>query len=422
MKIRFNFEIEDPNFDPDPYFISLDFKGMANTGYMAVLRLTDPNLQIFDQLTRFGFFKRGRVNPLSFNFQILASEDGVYPESATKVQVATIVGFKSVVADGPTNQIEIVAVDPVTFALSRGYASGGVLVGSVDQVIKNIMPADIKLDIVKFKGNSQMNHYLMRQEPKAFILSLLDWASSLTESGSQILVGMDGTFLQIKDQQSIVSRQRGYYRRFGGDNDGSIDTIVEHQIVANNALSIYDGKLTTYSASGISGFYIDQANDPGEAYTVVDDDNTNKYVPKVDESRSFTKPLTGPGGAVSPTVGYTAIPAIPELFSGGEVGIEYQKYMYGRALSLYQGLSTSLIKMRMRVFGHGEFSDTIGLGADTIFVQMRRPAAEANESYMWVSGNWLVYGFHHRVSVGSWLTDLMCARLDHDAYGKRVGV
>jgi hypothetical protein len=419
VRLKFDFVIAD-DFDPDPYFVSFDFKGMANGGYMAVVKLVDPDLTVFEDLTRLGFFHGARIQPLNFRFQIVADENGVFPESATKVQVATIVGFKSVVADGPTNMIEIVGVDPVTYLLSMGTASGAAITGSIDEVVKQLIPGGVELDITKFKGSNKMNWYMMRQDPKSFILSLLDWASTLTDSRSQILVGMDGYRLQIKDQASLVSRQRGFYRRFS--LDGEIDTIIEHHVVANSALSVYDGKLVTHGNSTLSGLYLDQAMDFNNNYTAVADEQTSsKYVPAIDHTRGFSKPNSGPNAGPY-QIGYTAIPAIPELFSGGEIGIPYQAYIDGRARSIYHGLTTALCKMKLTVIGHGEFSDTLGLGADTIFIQMKRPSADPEESYMWVSGNWLVYGFHHRVTVGSWTTDLLCARLDHDASGKRVGV
>jgi hypothetical protein len=423
VKLKFNFEIE-KGFDTDTYFLSCDFKGMVNGGYMVVVKLIDPDLNVFDALTKRGFLQAARSKQLTFNFQILGSEEGRFPESATKPQTATILGFKSIVADGPTNQIEIVAIDPVSYALNMGVASGQALTGSIDQVIKEVVNtagANINLDITKFKGNNKMHWYMMRQDPKSFILSILDWASSLTESRSQILVGVDGYNMQIKDQSRLVSRQRGFYRRFGnGDDD--FDSIIQYTVLANSSLSALEGKLTTYGASSSSGFYLDRGMDGQDRFlTVADDQTDTKYVPKIDETRGFTKPNTGPIGG-PPSIGYTAIPAIPELFSGGELGAPYYSYIDGRARNIYHGLLNSLMKIKLRVMGHGEFSDTMGLGADTIFIQMRRPTAEDDEGFMWVSGNWLVYGFHHRIANSTWTTDLLCARLDHDAAGRKVGV
>jgi hypothetical protein len=118
------------------------------------------------------------------------------------------------------------------------------------------------------------------------------------------------------------------------------------------------------------------------------------------------------------------------------MGINYRTYIDGRARGLYLNLAQATFRARIVVNGHGEWNSNKGLGVDTIVIRWSQvaqkftqadPEAIANdlkkdaaETEWWMTGNWMVYGFHHKVTRGSWTTDLYITRYDFEATGLPV--
>ncbi len=88
---------------------------------------------------------------------------------------------------------------------------------------------------------------------------------------------------------------------------------------------------------------------------------------------------------------------------------------------MWLNMVNTLLRAKFTVNGHGEWSECRGLGVDTIFVKWTTGKGENGERFWWTTGSWLVYGFHHVVDRGKWLTDLYCARFDSDSSSKKVG-
>jgi hypothetical protein len=116
----------------------------------------------------------------------------------------------------------------------------------------------------------------------------------------------------------------------------------------------------------------------------------------------------------------TSIKAMPEMYSGGEVGVPYQDYLDGKARAYYYGLLNNELKGVITVPGDGEFADTKGLGVDTVYIRWTVPPNTGEGPY-WANGNWCVYGFRHSFKVSKgWLTDIYISRWDSNATGKQV--
>jgi hypothetical protein len=90
---------------------------------------------------------------------------------------------------------------------------------------------------------------------------------------------------------------------------------------------------------------------------------------------------------------------------------------------MWLNLVNALMRVKIECVGHGEWSSCEGLGCDTAFIKWTSGKRDdgLDKPFWWMTGNWLVYGFHHRVNRGFWFTDLYLARFDHDAEGKKVG-
>jgi hypothetical protein len=424
LRLFFSFEA---NFRSDfsDYVHRVDFKGIANGGYMFSAQLYDPALSFFDDLVKKSYFEAAMKSPQWVKFQLASYAEGQHPESATKQQYGIILSMRSIMDSG-IPLLEMIAVDPITHALTMGDSSGGAYKGTIDKVITQVINdygnvVDGKpptIDVAKFAGSEDMAWHMHRQDPKSFITSLLEWSSGLTESKTQLLIGIDGNNLSIKEQAKMQEKRRGYYTKFGTAEDN----ILEHKIIANSFISAVQTKMTTNGASSANGFYIDHKADAAENFAVVSDRTTqNKYVPRISSEKGFSKAASYPG-STRPYAGSSAVSAIPELLSTGEFGVPYQNYIDGRARNQYYNLSNNGLQMLLTVFGHGEYSDTIGLGADTVFVELQNISKTYERSHFWSTGCWIVRGFHHRLTKSLWTTDLLLTRLEYDATGRKVGV
>ncbi len=111
----------------------------------------------------------------------------------------------------------------------------------------------------------------------------------------------------------------------------------------------------------------------------------------------------------------TSIIAVPE-HSAGDVGIKYGDYIDGRARGLFLNMLGLVMRMRLRVTGEHKLDDSSKLGVSTLTVSWQDIDGEP----YFLSGRWLIYGFHHIVSRDGWWTDIYIARLDHDASAKKI--
>ena len=424
LRLSFSF---DTTRDPDytGFVHEVNFKGIVNGGYLFSARLYDPALSLFDDLVEQRYFVESLKGPQWLKFQLAGSIEGEFPSSATRPQYGMIVAMRSIL-ESSGSFLEIIAIDPITYGLTMGDASGGAYKGTIDGVIRQLLDdygitingQRPSVDVTRFAGSDEVTWNMYRQDPKSFLVSLLEWSSGLTESKTQLLMGVDGNNLVIKEQAKIQERRRGYYMKYSAEDDN----IIEHKILANNLISAVDTKMITSGASSTAGSYLDHKQDFGENYLVVSDKTTtNKYVPRISRERGFTKANAQPGNG-KPFTGSSIVGTIPELLSNGEIGVPYQYYIDGRARNTFYNVSNGGLKMLLTVFGHGEYSDTIGLGADTVFVQLNNMANNSTRGYFWSTGFWIVRGFHHRLTKSYWVTDLLLTRLEHDAEGRKVGV
>lgn len=403
-------------------FRKFEFKAVINGGYIVRAKLFDPSFNMLQLLAKSGYLSGSRSKVLRMRFRILAgpADQITSPEMATKPQIVNIISVQAINKVVDKGYLEFIGIDPPSWALNTGDASGVAFRGRVSSVIKQVVAKyapTVQVDIGETVDSDENRWWMMRQDPKTFISSLLDWSSSITQQKTQWIIAMDDDKLIIKEQAELQSKARGYYRFW----DGAKSTIHSWAMLGNNALSITNTKLVTQGIATVSGQFLDRIMDQDERLVFAKDTTTpNKQIARTTEKEAFTRPNDAPGAA-PPTIGWSAMSAIPEVYSAGELGLRYEQYIDGRPRGLFLNLANGLMRLKLRVVGHGEYSNLLGLGVDTIFL---RWTAEPNPEYpdhlYFLSGHWLIYGFHHVVDRGAWWTDLYVSRYDFNAAAKRV--
>lgn len=401
-------------------FERFEYKAMVNGGYIVKANLLDPHSALLNRLVDSGYFEKSRINPIEMQFQIKWDAASQYPDSATMPgQIALVVSLEAKGKAEDLVHLEFIAIDPPSWYLNTGDASGKCYKGRVSEVIAQVVsdyaPA-IDLNVGKTTDSQENRFWMMRMDPKTFLGSLLDWSSSVTQQQTHWMVVPHGSgdSLTIKEQADFQSQQRAYYRYHHDDNH---DTVLAWSLVADNAMSISATKLVTAGLSAVSGLYLDRITDTEENKVFAKDTTTShKTIAQIDQQESYEKVPDGrpPDTAVA---GWTEVSAIPELYSAGDLGKRYDEYIDGRPRGMYLNLLNRLFRVRFQVVGHGIWSDCQGLGIDTFFVKW--DSADGTDYFL--NGNWLVYGFHHIVTPRFWVTDVYGARFDYDADANKVG-
>ena len=402
------------------FYSNFEFKAMLNGGYIIRANLYDAHFNIQSRLIKDGYFKESRTRPVIVEFQIKRGPDAVAPDGATKVQYAILLSLQASGDGFDKANLEFIAMDPPSWYLNMGDAAGTVWKGRVDQVIRDVVKKyapRVKVDVSKTIDSDQNRWWMMRQDPKTFISSLIDWSSSITRKKSQWIIASDGFKLSVREQADWVSRQRAYYRVLA---DQKSSTILNWEYLSDNALSVVQTKLLTQGATALSGNYLDRITDKSEKIVYVKDQRTSsKQIAKTTSEQSFTRPPD----SSPPLSGWTSVASIPEIYSAGELGLRYDEYIDGRPRGMWMNMVNNLLRVKLEVLGHGIWSDCMGLGVDTLFLRWTQGLSNDfdNSEHWWMTGNWIVYGFHHKVSRRGWYTDLYCARYDYNSDAVKVG-
>jgi hypothetical protein len=246
---------------------------------------------------------------------------------------------------------------------------------------------------------------MMRQDPKTFIRSLLDWSSSVTPKKTHWIVASVDEKIVIKEQAALTPNDLGVYHvnRNGTTGKDAID----YELLADNFISPLQTKLITSGISAISGEYLDKISDADEQKVFVKDETTpNKVNVDITPTQGFKKP---------DKKWATSIISIPE-HNAGDLGIPYSKYIDGRARGLYLNMLNLVMRMRIRVTGEYALDDSDKLGVSKCTLSWKDLEGEP----YFLSGKWLIYGFHHIMTTSMWTTDIYLARLDYDATAKKV--
>lgn len=358
------------------------------------------------------------------------------------------------------NIVEIEAIDNASWFLNRGNTSGRVYTGRVggqNGVISqciNEYTSDSKPRINPTVGDTvdsaQNKWYMMRLDPKTFIVSLMEWSASVTEQGTPWIVQSQDEFIEIKEMASLEAPlDHGLFdidgerirppRKFinrevvintGGDAQNEL--IPGGMTLINNPiLSIYQSKLYTSGISTVTGKYVDKNQTSSKPWVEVWDNNTqNKLNAEIKADRGFTKPGTPIDEYISMASQYTSldleslksglewstyIKPIPE-HNNGDMGLKYWEYISGRSRDYFMKLLYTVMRARVRIVGDPNFDNVKILGPGSVYLSV----ISADGTPTFLNGEWMVYGFKHIATPRNWETQLFISRLDWNAVAKKL--
>lgn len=399
-----------------------EWKSFVNGGYIIRAQISDPYWNILRQMSQ-QYLQQGRRKNTEVEWEIS------WPNGNTtekKKGVLTDLDTKGIHAGG---MLEFIAVDPPSYFLNSGNVDGSVFEGTVKEVIEQVIQKyapDIKFEVGKTTDYNKNKWWMMRQDPKTFIMSLLEWSSSITGNQTNWIVASGFTDLPeskpkiiIKEQSEIKGEDFGVFS-MNQDTPG-LEDVRDFEFLGDNFLTAFQTKLLTHGISAVSEKYLDKITDKDEDLVYIKDSTTTSKVnpSNFGADRGFAKPsdedntLNNDAG-FSPTGG-SAIMAVPE-FNAGDLGIIYEKWIDGRARSQFLNMLRLVMRMKLRINGDPEFDDSTKLGVSTCTIQW----FDADGANFFLGGRWLIYGWHHIVKRDDWYTDLYLTRLDFDASAKRV--
>ena len=412
-------------------FTKFEWKSFTNGGYVIRAKLVDPAwLKLSDIATQY-YLDKGRRQPTRVVFKL--THPGISgPNNTTGEHLAFMTELDSTGLPH-SGYLEFIAVDPPSYYLNQGASSGKAYRGNVSSVIKKVITEyapGIVVNVSNTTDSDQNVFYMNRMDPKTFIGTLIDWSASVTVKKTNWIVSSSGALsngaptIDVKEQADKPSVNYGTLSFNVRTPDGN--DIYTYEFLADTFISLFNKQLITHGISTTSERYLDRINcspphtgTDSECITHVHDENTaNKKNVNIDKTRGFAKPDQSTGAPEIPHDWSTTLLAIPELYSAGDIGKTYDKYIDGRCRNLYMNMLNLVMRCKFRCTGIAKpvFADSHNLGVSKIKVLWR----DADNSPYFLDGDWLVYGFHHIVTRGHWYTDVFCARLDYDSSAVKV--
>lgn len=412
--------------DVGDMFTKFIWRAFTNGGYSIRATLEDPYWKILKNLAIRGYLKKGRKEPTKVLWRISwpGNEDtGLHLAYMTDLDAH---GIQS------GGRLEFIAVDPPSYWLNAGDSAGKAYTGSVKKVILDVSKEYFEGPNSSFGGgvtevsetldNVDNTWWMMRQDPKSFIGSLMEWSASITSKRTNWIVSSSGVIedgapsLWIKEQ---AERETKHYGVFVVDtNVPSSQDALNFEFLADNYISVFQKQLITQGISAVSERFLDRRLDPSRQVVHVYDERTpNKKNVKIDMKKGFKKPGSSPGAVENPYEWSTSIAMVPE-FSAGDLGITYDKYIDGRARGMFLDMLNLVMRIKLRITGepNRDLAKAHNLGVSKIKIVW----VDADNEAYFLDGDWLVYGFEHYVSRKIWYTDVYCARLDYDATAQKV--
>lgn len=401
------------NEDISRLFTKFEWKSFLNGGYIIKASVYDPYWQGLRSIIE-DYLKTARKEPTELKWSI------EWATTDRKTEERTAILTDLYIPQGSQNggNLEFVAIDPPSFFLNAGNCDGSSFEGKVSDVIRQVVnryAPDISLDISETKDHDKNRFWMMRQDPKTFIMSMLDWSASITNDKTNWIVASSDNELIIKEQSEFDGEDFGIFS-VNADSP-SMNDVLEFDYLADSFITTLQTKLITQGISSTTEKYLDKKVDEDERFVFVKDENTsNKRNTGIGSDRGFTKPKDSlnfdDGQSAS---GGTSVIAIPEL-SGSELGIPYEQFIDGRARNRFLRMLSMVSRLKIRVNGNSDLDDSTKLGVSTCTLQW----FDAEQMNFFLGGKWLIYGWHHVVSRNHWYTDMYLTRLDHDSSARSL--
>jgi len=439
--LRLQIGAGDNKVDIGDGLVQLVWSSFINSGYSVEATVTDNYYERLRQIAVNDYLSEARFNPVPITFSISWASDKA---DLSTPKITAYITNLSALGESSSGELNFMAIDPPSFVLSHGDSFGGAYKGNISSVLKQVVEKYSKIafqhtkqdpkpkivvEVSETKDNKDGIWYQMRQDPRTFINSLLEWSSSLTKNKTNWVIASGETIVEANDrkvaQPKLVIKEWSDLPNFdysdpgngfghgpidintaGADGGNDINFV---ELLSDNHIGILQSKLTTSGLSAVNGKYID----PNKISKAVVDDSTtaNKVKPSgLSQERAFKKPESE-----KPRLSQsTTVPPVPEL-NGGEMGVDYEDWIDGRARGLFLGMLNSVMRIKVNVSGWHVIGDSTLLGAST--VNLSWIGIDGNPYFL--SGRWLLYGFRHIVTTDDWQTELYLARIDWDALARK---
>ena len=406
-ELSFDIKIGDHIYhDIGEHHSKFEYKAMLNHGEVSYVVLDDIEHSQFNAIlsdNADSYFGDSKSKTVDTMFQLTWNRN---TDDKTKRRSHKIIKMIAYEDNHIPQRVGFISIDIPSYYLNAGDAAGCCYKGNIKSVIEQVVHkygVDVDIEFIGDTSDSKENRWWQyRQDPKTFIISLLNWSSSLSDKQTKWLIYPDNNKLIIREQASLKFKHKATY--VWTDNRGSsgyYNNILKWEMLNNNYTQLAGYNIVTSGISAITGKYYSSAS-------VGDQETSKKYKAKVNRTNAYTKPSQNM--KIGGVVGQTSVIAIPE-FSGGDTGIDYSKYIDGTARNNYLNIINTSMRIKLRVMGHHIWSESSGLGIDTINIVSNNGIARSH----FIAGNWIVYGFHHIIKDSLWTTDLYCVRLDRDA-------
>lgn len=405
--------------DIGPLCYKLHWSSFLNNGYQLTASIDDPGFKILNKLNvDSGYFRSGMACKFKARCRLKTMKPEV--ENQTPFVEFYVTSLEDSSNSSDRASFTFTAVDKPSWMLNANPASGKAYRGSISEVIRQVVnefAPGVELDIANTNDSNQNIWYTFRQSPKNMILRLMKYGSAILASkGRWVISSESPDILRVVDQSKAGSERRGFYMwpRAETGNEKNAGIIISYSAIKQNAWARFMAEVYSAGISTATGLYLDKVTDEDELYTKINDENTpNKLKTKVPVNRAFSKPQD----SEPPEIGKTFIPAIPELYSAGEIGLKYRDYLSGTGRQLYLDNLYGINKMYFDTVGQGSFYDGKGLGSDTITLEF----LGTDNLPFYPQGDWILHGFKHRFISGQWRTRLYLTRTHQDSVGKTVG-
>ena len=388
--------------------LAFEWKAFVNSGYIIRAKFSDPYFRIFKEIgATKSYLSKARNGPTEVTFKIGWRGGDPGKETMSETRLAYISDLDQY-GRFDHAQFEFVAVDPPSFWLNAGFGEGKVYKGNITKVIKDVVSdfaPDINVQVTETDDDKNGIWPMMRQDPKSFIQSMTDWSANLVPDKTQWLTVSKDTDLYIKEQSDLLANKKHYGHYNIAFNADKANDIRDFALLTNNFLSIYQNSVVTQGISTVSGKFIDKKTD-NEKVEIKDDNTSNKINTKIDQDKGFNKPTCKWA---------TSINAIPE-HSAGDIGVKYEDYIGGRARQLYLNMLPMVMRLKVSLDGDPKYDDPSKIGVSTLTLNWK----DFNDEDFFLSGKWIVYGFHHKVTPQDWTVDVYLYRLDHNASAKPI--
>jgi hypothetical protein len=421
------------------WFTRFEWASFLNSGYIIRARIKDPHWDILKKLAvDYRYLYSGKRKPVRCEYELSWPSDQQQLTTGRHIAYVTDVDGTGIPTTG---HMEFIAIDPPSYWLNAGDSAGRMYKGKLTTVIKQVVNDYFIQPNKPFDGgdvsvsdttdSDQNKWWMMRMDPKTFIISLMDWSSSVTKQKTNWIITCSGMLEKgppsIRVMEQAARKPINYGTYIIDTRPPTASDSPSFEFLSNNMITVFQRQLITQGISSVSEKFYDRwvdvpkphdtANHSGPCVVHVHDENTDqKWKAKVKVQQAFDKPYASSSAEGKPHEWSTSIMSVPQ-FTAGDLGITYDKYIDGRARQLY--LDTLYMSMRIKVRVTGDSSKELAF-CHNLGSKLKLGWITSHGEVYFLGGDWLVYGFHHIITRRNWMTDLYCYRLDWNAKAREA--